>query len=53
MKQMARDVTLVEEGFLNGCPCLLHDQDTKFCAGFDVDPPGCRRGASRAAGAKS
>jgi transposase InsO family protein len=36
MKQMARNVSLAEEGFLNGCRYLLHDRDTKFCAGFDA-----------------
>jgi hypothetical protein len=36
MKQMARNVTLAEDGFLNGCRYLLHDHDTKFCARFDA-----------------
>jgi transposase InsO family protein len=35
MEQMARNVTLAEVGFLNGCRYLLHDRDTKFCAAFD------------------
>jgi putative transposase len=35
MEQMARNVTLADVGFLNGCRYLLHDRDTKFCAGFD------------------
>jgi transposase InsO family protein len=35
MKQIARNVTMGEEGFLNGCKYLLHDRDGKFCAGFD------------------
>jgi putative transposase len=34
MKQMARNLTLAEEGFLNRCRYLLHDRDGKFCAGF-------------------
>jgi hypothetical protein len=35
MEQMARNVTLPEVGFLNGCRYLLHDRDTKFCGAFD------------------
>jgi transposase InsO family protein len=35
MKQMARNLTLAEEGCLNGCRYLLHDRDGKFCAGFE------------------
>src|SRR6266700_468032 len=35
MEQMARNVSLAEVGFLNGCRYLLHDRDTKFCAAFD------------------
>ena len=35
MKQMARNMTLADTGFLCGCKYLLHDRDTKFCAAFD------------------
>jgi putative transposase len=35
MAQMARNMTMAEVGFLNGCRYLLHDRDTKFCAAFD------------------
>ena len=35
MQQMARNVTLADVGFLNGCRYLLHDRDAKFCAAFD------------------
>ena len=34
MKRMARNVTMVGDGFLNGCRHLLHDRDTKFSAAF-------------------
>ena len=36
MKQMARNMTLADAGFLLGCKYLLHDRDTKFCAGFNA-----------------
>jgi hypothetical protein len=35
MKQVARNVTLAEVGFLNGCRYVLHDRDAKFTSGFD------------------
>jgi len=35
MQQMARNATLAEIGFLDGCRYLLHDRDAKFCAAFD------------------
>ena len=35
MEQMARNLSFVDVGFLNGCRYLLHDRDTKFCAAFD------------------
>jgi hypothetical protein len=35
MQQMARNLTMTNVGFLDGCRYLLHDRDTKFCAGFD------------------
>jgi hypothetical protein len=28
--QMARNISLAEVGFLNGCRYLLHDRDAKF-----------------------
>jgi putative transposase len=45
MKQVARDLTNFEDGFLNGKRYLLMDRDTKFCSSFrdillaeDVEP---------------
>lgn len=35
MEQMARRLTLAEEGFLSGCRYLLHDRDAKFTAALD------------------
>ncbi len=35
MKQMARNLSLAEVGFLGRCRYLLHDRDAKFCAAFD------------------
>jgi putative transposase len=35
MKQMARNLTMAEGGFLNGCCYLLHDRDSKFSAAID------------------
>ena len=32
---MARNVTMANLGFLNGCGYLLHDREAKFCVGFD------------------
>jgi putative transposase len=34
MKQMARNITMAGDGFLNGCRYLLHDRDTKFSSAF-------------------
>ena len=34
MKQMARNLSLAEVGFLSGCRYLRHDRDAKFCAAF-------------------
>jgi len=34
MKQIARNLTDAEDGFLNGKRYLLMDRDTKFCQGF-------------------
>jgi len=34
MKQVARNVTMDEWGFLAGCRYLLHDRDTKFTESF-------------------
>ena len=31
MKQIARNVTMDEWGFLNNCRYLIHDRDTKYC----------------------
>jgi len=45
MKQIARNVTMDEWGFLHGQRYLIHDGDSKFCEAFrailksvDVDP---------------
>ena len=34
MKQIARNVTMDEWGFLEGCRYLIHDRDTKYCPSF-------------------
>ena len=34
MEQMARNMSLADVGFLNGCRYLLHDRDAKFCMAF-------------------
>jgi hypothetical protein len=34
MKQIARNVTMEEWGFLEGCRYLIHDRDRKFCQSF-------------------
>ena len=34
MKQIARELTNFEDGFLNSMRYLLLDRDTKFCAAF-------------------
>ena len=34
MKQMARNVTMADWGFLSGCQYLIHDRDSKFCDSF-------------------
>jgi transposase InsO family protein len=36
MKQMARNMTLADTGFLRGCRYLLHDRDAKFGTEFDA-----------------
>jgi len=36
MKQMARNVTMDEWGFLSNCKYLIHDRDTKFCRSFQA-----------------
>jgi hypothetical protein len=35
MRQVARNVTMAEVGFLNGCRYVLHDGDAKFTSGFE------------------
>src|SRR5215831_16506733 len=35
MKQIARNATLEQWGFLANCRYLLHDRDSKFCLAFD------------------
>jgi hypothetical protein len=35
MRQMARNATLDQWGFLRNCRYLLHDRDDKFCLSFD------------------
>ena len=34
MKQIARNVTMDEWGFLGNCRYLIHDRDTKYCESF-------------------
>ena len=34
MKQVARNVTMDEWGFLDNCSYLIHDRDTKYCQSF-------------------
>jgi len=34
MKQIARNVTMDEWGFLDNCSYLIHDRDTKYCQSF-------------------
>ena len=34
MEQVARNATMQETGYLNGCRYLLHDRDQKFCREF-------------------
>ncbi|MGA1870155.1 MAG: integrase core domain-containing protein [bacterium] len=34
MKQMARNITMADWGFLNGYRYLIHDRDSKFCDSF-------------------
>lgn len=34
MAQLARNMSLAEVGFLQGCRYLLHDRDAKFCEAF-------------------
>ena len=34
MKQIGRNITMADWGFLNGCKYLIHDRDTKFCKSF-------------------
>ena len=34
MEQVARNATMQDNGYLNGCRYLLHDRDQKFCHEF-------------------
>ena len=34
MEQVARNATMQDTGYLNGCRYLLHDRDQKFCREF-------------------
>jgi hypothetical protein len=34
MAQVARNATMQDSGYLNGCRYLLHDRDQKFCPEF-------------------
>jgi transposase InsO family protein len=45
MKQVARNITMVEWGFLSPGQYLIHDRDTKFCAAFQqiIDDTGVER----------
>ena len=35
MKQIARNMTMEEWGFISECKYLIHDRDSKFCNSFD------------------
>jgi Integrase core domain len=34
MKQVARNITMADWGFLSNCKYLIHDRDSKFCKSF-------------------
>ena len=34
MEQVARNASMQDHGYLNGCRYLLHDRDQKFCREF-------------------
>ena len=34
MQQVARNASMEDSGYLNGCRCLLYDRDQKFCREF-------------------
>jgi putative transposase len=34
MKQIARNITMTDWGFLEGCQYLIHDRDANFCKSF-------------------
>ena len=34
MRQIARNVTMADYGFLSNCKYLIHDRDSKFCNSF-------------------
>ena len=34
MQQVARNASMEDSGYLNGCRYLLHDRDQKFCREF-------------------
>ncbi len=34
MKQVAKNATMAEWGYLSGCTHLIMDRDTKYCAAF-------------------
>jgi integrase-like protein len=34
MKQIARNITMADWGFLSNCKYLIHDRDSKFCNSF-------------------
>ncbi len=36
MKQIARNLTMADWGFLEGCKYLIHDRDAKFCKSFQA-----------------
>ena len=40
MEQVARNATMLDTGYLNGCRYLLHDRDQKFCREFRENPCG-------------
>jgi hypothetical protein len=41
MEQVARNATMQDTGYLNGCRYLLHDRDKKFCRKFQETLAAC------------
>jgi hypothetical protein len=43
MEQVARNATMPDNGYLNGCRYLLHDRDKKFCPDSAASPSASKR----------